>query len=109
MFECQIALEREELAEYPDEEAEALALIYTARGMDPTQARAMAQDLVKVPERAGGVSARRTRAQSGGPRLAVRSRLRLVRGVEYGAALPLVPFLLSMPMPGPPSWLPAAR
>ena len=34
MFEYQIALERDELDEYPEEEAEELALIYQARGMD---------------------------------------------------------------------------
>jgi len=34
MFEYQIGLEREELAEYPDEEAEELALIYQALGME---------------------------------------------------------------------------
>ena len=34
MYEYQIALEREELAEYPEEEAEELALIYEARGVE---------------------------------------------------------------------------
>ena len=40
MFEYQIGLEREELDEYPEEEAEELALIYQARGMQLDQARA---------------------------------------------------------------------
>jgi VIT1/CCC1 family predicted Fe2+/Mn2+ transporter len=39
MFEYQIGLEREELEEYPEEEAEELALIYAARGMDLARAR----------------------------------------------------------------------
>jgi len=42
MFEYQIGLERDELAEYPDEEAEELALIYAARGMDIERARELA-------------------------------------------------------------------
>ena len=38
-YEYQIALEREELAEYPDAEAEELALIYNARGLEMDEAR----------------------------------------------------------------------
>ena len=34
MYEYQIALEREEVEKYPDEEAEELALIYEARGVN---------------------------------------------------------------------------
>ena len=39
MYEYQIALEREEVTEYPEEEAEELALIYEARGVDIDKAR----------------------------------------------------------------------
>ena len=42
MFEYQIGLERDELEEYPQEEAAELALIYDAKGMDPTEARRLA-------------------------------------------------------------------
>jgi VIT1/CCC1 family predicted Fe2+/Mn2+ transporter len=49
MFEYQIALEREELDEYPEEEAEELALIYQARGMDLEQARDVSRELVRNP------------------------------------------------------------
>lgn len=52
MFEYQIALEREELELYPDEEAAELALIYTARGMDPQAARQLADDTIAQPEQA---------------------------------------------------------
>ena len=51
MYEYQITLEREELAEYPEEEAEELALIYQARGLEIEQARAMARTLLSRPER----------------------------------------------------------
>ena len=47
MFEYQIGLERDELNEYPEEEAEELALIYAARGMDLTEARRITLELVK--------------------------------------------------------------
>jgi len=52
MFEYQIGLERDEFAEYPDEEAEELALIYHARGMDRGAARALAEALLKDPDHA---------------------------------------------------------
>ncbi|MDA1107986.1 MAG: VIT1/CCC1 transporter family protein [Proteobacteria bacterium] len=52
MYEYQIGLEREELDEYPDEEAEELALIYQARGVPLEQARATAQSLLRNPEHA---------------------------------------------------------
>lgn len=58
MYEYQIGLEREELAEYPDEEAEELALIYTARGVDAAQARVLSQTLLARPEQALDVLAR---------------------------------------------------
>ena len=52
MYEHQIALERAELAEYPEEEAEELALIYAARGMEETEAKRHAAALVRDPSRA---------------------------------------------------------
>jgi VIT1/CCC1 family predicted Fe2+/Mn2+ transporter len=58
MYEYQIGLEREELNEYPDEEAEELALIYHARGMDMDEARAVAGKMLKDPEHALNTLAR---------------------------------------------------
>ena len=52
MYEHQIGLERAELAEYPNEEAEELALIYAARGMAKDEARELAQRTIADPERA---------------------------------------------------------
>lgn len=42
----QVAIERQEIAEAPDEEAEELALIYQAKGMTDTQAREMAGQIM---------------------------------------------------------------
>jgi VIT1/CCC1 family predicted Fe2+/Mn2+ transporter len=50
MFEYQIALEREELAEYPEEEAGELALIYMARGMPEKEALALGKKMIADPE-----------------------------------------------------------
>ena len=47
LFEHQIGIEREELLAAPEEEAEELALIYRAKGLDPEQARALGQRLVQ--------------------------------------------------------------
>jgi len=52
MYEYQIGLERDELAEYPEEEAQELALIYEARGVAPEEALRMAQQIIADPERA---------------------------------------------------------
>ena len=49
MFEYQIGLEREELAEYPEEEAAELSLIYEARGLSAEEARALADKMIADP------------------------------------------------------------
>ena len=50
MFEYQIGLERDELAQYPQEETEELALIYQARGMGSEEARTLAKRMIADPE-----------------------------------------------------------
>ncbi len=52
LFESQIALERDELGEYPEEEAAELALIYAARGLPIEDARRLADRMVADPARA---------------------------------------------------------
>ena len=95
MYEYQIALEREELAEYPEEEAEELALIYQARGLEIEQARAMARTLLSRPEQALDVLAREELGLNpddlGSPLgAAVFSFL----AFAVGASLPLLPFFV---------------
>ncbi len=50
MFEYQIGLERDELAQYPVEETQELALIYQARGMSRDEAYALAKRMIDDPE-----------------------------------------------------------
>ncbi len=95
MYEYQIALEREELAEYPQEEAEELALIYHARGVDLPQARELSRSLLAHPAQALDVLAREELGLNpddlGSPwRAASTSFI----AFALGAALPLLPFLL---------------
>jgi VIT1/CCC1 family predicted Fe2+/Mn2+ transporter len=97
LFEYQIGLEREELEEYPDEEAEELALIYHARGVALEEARAIAQALMKDKEHALDTLAREELGLNpddlGSPwGAAISSFL----AFTVGAVIPLVPFLLGV-------------
>lgn len=97
MYEYQIALEREEVAEYPEEEAEELALIYEARGVELAQAREVSRTLLARPEQALDVLAREELGLNpddlGSPwHAAVYSFL----SFALGAATPLLPFLLGL-------------
>jgi len=97
MYEYQIALEREEIAEYPEEEAEELALIYQARGVELHQAREVSTGLLAQPEQALDVLAREELGLNpddlGSPwQAAIASFL----AFGAGAALPLLPFLVAM-------------
>jgi len=95
MYEYQIALEKEELDEYPEEEAEELALIYAARGMDIDQAREMTRALVTRPEQALEVLAREELGLNpddlGSP---IGAAVSSFLAFSIGAVLPLLPFLI---------------
>ena len=49
LYQRQIETEKEEIEQSPQEEAEELALIYQARGLDETAARALAQQIISNP------------------------------------------------------------
>jgi VIT1/CCC1 family predicted Fe2+/Mn2+ transporter len=95
MFEYQIGLERDELAEYPAEEAEELALIYHARGVELDQARAIATNLMSNPEHALDTLAREELGlnpdELGSP---VGAAVASFMAFAFGALLPLAPYLL---------------
>lgn len=94
MYEYQIGLERKELAQYPDEEAEELALIYAARGLEREQAVALARSAVSDPEHALDTLAREELGlnpdELGSPWGAAISSF---ASFATGALVPLVPFL----------------
>jgi VIT1/CCC1 family predicted Fe2+/Mn2+ transporter len=99
MFEYQIGLERDELREYPDEEAEELALIYQARGMQLDQARRVSRELVKNEANALDALAREELGLNpddlGSPWGAAISSF---VAFALGAVVPLVPFLFGLPL-----------
>jgi vacuolar iron transporter family protein len=97
MYEYQIGLERDELAEYPAEEAEELALIYQARGVEMSQARAIAQRLMSSPEHALNTLAREELGLNPDD-LASPWAAAIFSFLAFGsgALIPLLPFLLGV-------------
>lgn len=97
LFEYQIALEREELEEYPAEETEELALIYHARGVPLERARELAAALMQQPEHALDTLAREELGLNpddlGSPWGAALSSF---AAFTAGAVIPLLPFLLPL-------------
>jgi VIT1/CCC1 family predicted Fe2+/Mn2+ transporter len=93
LFEYQIGLERDELAEYPDAEAQELALIYKAKGLSGSEAQRVAKQLVADPEHALDTLAREELGlnpdELGSPWGAAISSL---LSFAVGAAVPLLPF-----------------
>lgn len=96
MFEHQIGLERKELAEYPAEEAQELALIYAARGLAEDEAAALATATVADQERALDTLAREELGlnpdELGSPWGAALSSF---LSFAAGAFVPLAPFLVA--------------
>jgi VIT1/CCC1 family predicted Fe2+/Mn2+ transporter len=94
LYEYQIQLEREELEEYPEEEAEELALIYNARGVSIEQARSMANELIQDKEHALDTLTREELGLNpddlGSPIMAALSSF---AAFGFGALIPLLPFL----------------
>ena len=105
MFEYQIGLERDELHEYPEEEAEELALIYQARGMQLEEARRVSRELVKNETHALDALAREELGLNpddlGSPWGAATSSF---VAFALGAVVPLVPFLFQLPLERAVGW-----
>ncbi|MEW5788851.1 MAG: VIT1/CCC1 transporter family protein [Pseudomonadota bacterium] len=93
--EYQITLEREELEQYPKEEAAELALIYQAKGVSAEEARRMADTLLQDPDQALDTLAREELGlnpeELGSPwGAAISSFL----AFSLGALVPLLPYVL---------------
>jgi VIT1/CCC1 family predicted Fe2+/Mn2+ transporter len=93
--EYQIALEREELDQYPGEEAAELALIYQAKGIEADEAGRMARALIADPDRALDTLAREELGlnpdELGSPWGAAISSF---IAFSIGASLPVLPYFL---------------
>jgi VIT1/CCC1 family predicted Fe2+/Mn2+ transporter len=96
LFERQIALEREELAQAPQEEREELSLLYQAKGVPTAEADLMANRLIQDPSVALDTMAREELgldpASLGSPWGAALSSL---AAFAAGAVLPVLPYLFA--------------
>lgn len=96
LYEHQIGLERDELEQYPEAEAQELALIYAAKGLPSREADRLAHRLIADPEHALDTLAREELGlnpdELGSPwGAAIASFL----SFAAGALLPLLPYMLA--------------
>jgi VIT1/CCC1 family predicted Fe2+/Mn2+ transporter len=96
MFEHQIGAERDELSQYPAEEAAELSLIYQARGLGKEDADRMAERIVANPTYALDTLAREELGLDPGA-LGSPAGAALFSFASFaaGAAVPLVPFVIT--------------
>ena len=94
-YEYQIGLEREELEQYPREEAAELALIYQAKGLSQAEAKRLADTLIEDPDKALDTLAREELGlnpeELGSPPAAAMASF---VAFAIGASIPLLPYLL---------------
>lgn len=94
MFEYQIDLEKKELEQYPQEEAQELALIYQAKGVPPAEALHLARTLIADPSKALDTLAKEELGlnpdELGSP---FKAAFFSFASFGIGAFMPLLPFL----------------
>ena len=95
LYEREIAVEREELLAFPEEELEELILIYEAKGLSPEEAEALAGTIMRRPESALDTLTREELGLSpgdlGSPWVAAISSF---CSFAVGAFVPVLPFLI---------------
>jgi vacuolar iron transporter family protein len=100
MYEYQIGLERDELDQYPQEEAAELALIYEAKGIPKAEAKTLAGRLIQDPDKALDTLAREELGLNpddlASPWAAAISSF---CSFTIGAAIPLLPYLFGSGQP----------
>lgn len=96
VFEHQIAIEKQELAEYPEEEAEELSLIYQARGMPEATANELAKIMISHPQTGLDTLAREELGLNPEELVSpIGAMLSSFISFAAGAAIPVLPFLLT--------------
>lgn len=95
VFEYQIAIEREELKEYPEEEKDELALIYEARGVAKEDARKIANLMIDNPDTGLNTLVREELGLNPEDLVSpVGAMISSFFAFAIGAMVPLVPFLI---------------
>lgn len=96
LYEREIAVEREELSAFPEEELEELILIYQAKGLSEDEARALAGRIMRRPESALDTLTREELGLApgdlGSPWVAALSSF---GSFAVGALIPVLPFLFA--------------
>jgi VIT1/CCC1 family predicted Fe2+/Mn2+ transporter len=96
LYEREIEIEREEIAAFPEEERDELALIYRAKGLDAPEAEALASQIMKKPVSALDTMAREELGLDPGelasPWIAAGSSF---IAFAIGAVLPVIPFFIT--------------
>lgn len=96
VYEYQIEIEKQELAEYPEEEAQELNLIYQARGIPTEDASKLAKFMVSNPDTGLNVLAREELGLNPDELVSpIGAMLSSFFAFSVGAVLPLLPFLFS--------------
>lgn len=94
VFEYQIAIEKQELEEYPEEEIEELSLIYQARNIPKSQADTLATLMIQNPETGLNTLAREELGLNPEDLVSpVGAMISSFFSFAIGAAIPLIPFL----------------
>lgn len=96
VFEYQIAIEKQELAEYPEEEIEELTLIYQARGIPEEHARKLARIMIENPDTGLNTLAREELGLNPEDMVSpIGAMLSSFVSFAIGAIIPMIPFLYS--------------
>lgn len=95
IFEYQIAIEKQELEEYPEEEREELSLIYQARGIPKEEAEKLAKIMIDNPETGLNTLAREELGLNPEDLVSpIGAMLSSFFSFAFGAIVPLIPFLM---------------
>jgi len=93
VYAHEIAMEREEIRLMPDVEEEEIALVYEAKGIEPSQARALAAEVMRDPQRALDEQVREELKIGEAHTTPAREGLITGAATAVGAFIPVAPFL----------------
>ena len=94
VYDYEIAMEKEEIELMPEVEAEELALIYEARGIDKARAKQMAQELMRDPEQALAEQVREELRIGEAHTTPLREGFLTGVATAVGALIPVAPFFV---------------
>jgi VIT1/CCC1 family predicted Fe2+/Mn2+ transporter len=94
VYAHEIAMEREEIRLMPEVEAEEMAILYEAKGIEPDRAREMAAEVMKNPDRALEEAVREELKIGAAHATPLQEGWVTGTATAVGALIPVAPFLL---------------